>query len=90
MPDFQSLRFDYIDYRLVTAGEIRRADIVRTFEVSEGIASQDFTSFQAAHKGAVTYDKIRKCYVPARLPYRPRRKVARAIIDGINNPLGWT
>ena len=74
-------RFDYIDHRLLTHGELGRADIERIFGVSNSQASSDMQAFLAAHPGAMDYDKSRKRYVPANGRYRSQRGWTSARIE---------
>lgn len=75
-------RLDFIDWRLAERGEVQRRDIMTLFGVSDVQASIDINEFLAAYPDTATYDKSRKRYVPARRPYRRRRKSAwTAAID---------
>lgn len=80
---FEARRLDYIDWRLSTRGEIQRADISLTFGVSEACASGDLNEFLRLYPVALTYDKSRKRYVPARSPYRRQRN------DGWSRAINW-
>lgn len=89
-------RLDYIDWRLLTVGSIRREHIMRTFSVSAPQASGDLTAFQAAHPEAIRYDKSGKSYVPARMPYRsvrghddPEVKRALTLLANAGHPMGF-
>lgn len=64
MTYFASLRLDFIDWRLLNAGAIRRADIVEKFGVSPGQASVDLAAFERAHPEAIIYDRSAKQYIP--------------------------
>ena len=66
-------RLDFIDWCLARQGEVQRGDLVAEFGVSQQQASADLGAFEAAHPGAMNYDKSRKRYVPARSNYLPRR-----------------
>jgi len=66
-------RLDYIDWRLARHGEVRRQHLIDAFGISMPQASADLASFDAAHAGAMEYDKSRKVYVPTKEPYRIRR-----------------
>lgn len=68
-------RLDYIDARLAHHGEVRREHLVTAFGVSMQQSSADIGAFLAAHPGAMSYDKSRKLYAPARQPYRSRRDI---------------
>ena len=65
IPYAQRMRQSYIDWRMLTAGSIRREHIKTTFGVSPSIASQDINEFIAAYPDALVYDKIAKQYMPA-------------------------
>lgn len=69
-------RLDYIDWCLAERGEVQRRDLMTPFNISDGQASADINEFLAAYPDAATYDKSRRRYVPARRPYRRRRKNA--------------
>ncbi len=75
---FLERRLDFIDWRLLTAGAICRADIMAAFQVSEGQASADLAAFDRAHSGAMTYDKSVKRYVPFNATYRSQRGIKRS------------
>lgn len=90
-------RLDYIDWRLVTRGSIRRADISRVFDVSESQASADLSEFIRLYADAVAYDKSAKQYVPARKTYRAQRgmdspevKRALSLLAGAGQAMGWS
>jgi hypothetical protein len=72
-------RLDYIDWRLLTAGAIRRSDIMRAFEVSEGQASADLAEFHRLYPEASRYDKSAKRYVPANGRYGSQRGIKRRV-----------
>lgn len=88
-------RLHFIDWCLVAHGEIQRADIMNQFEVSEAQASADLAAFDREHPGAMTYDKTRKRYVPARNPYRSKRGWNPAAINAMKqfcasgHPMAW-
>ena len=93
----QSIRIDFIDWRLGLHGSVRRSHISDTFGVSESQASADLSAFEATHPGAMRYDKNAKQYVPARTSYRSQRgmdapNVRRAIslLASAGHPMGWT
>ena len=64
IPHAQRMRASYIDWRMLTAGSIRREHIKTTFGVSLSIASEDINHFIAAYPGALAYDRVAKQYVP--------------------------
>lgn len=68
-------RLDYIDWRLSVHGEVQRADLARQFGVSVQQASADLGAFDAAHAGAMRYDKSAKRYVPAGRQKRHRARL---------------
>ena len=72
-------RLDYIDWRLLTAGAIRRADIEAAFGVSQAQASADLGEFDRAHPGAMAYDRSAKQYVPADGRYVSRRGIKKRL-----------
>lgn len=88
-------RLDFIDWRLIAHGEIQRADIMNQFQVSEAQASADLGAFEREHPGTMTYDKTRKRYVPARNPYRSKRKWTPAALKAMEqfcasgHPMAW-
>src|SRR5262245_37941660 len=100
MPSWEAeRRLDYIDFRLVTAGHVRRADLVRTFGVSVPQASADLNRFLRRHRGAMRYDKTAKRYEAAlgflSSESLTRRGLTPAAIRAIKalhaqgHPLGW-
>lgn len=56
-------RQDFIRAQLQAFGMIRRAEIVKRFEVTIAVASADIQTFIAAHPDAIDYDRVAKCYV---------------------------
>ena len=60
---FKSRRQEFIAATLRQFGQIRRADIMRQFEVTAAIASADIAAFLAADPPNVTYDVSAKAYV---------------------------
>lgn len=91
---FAQRRLDYIDFRLVTVGHIRRGDIMAEFGVSMPQASADLNRFLSLAPGAMVYDKSAKRYV-ARRGYRTLRGHTPGVIAFIGalnragHPLGW-
>jgi hypothetical protein len=92
----QSIRLDYIDWRLGAHGSVRRSHIQDTFGVSQAQASADLAAFEAAHPGAMQYDRNAKQYVPARNHYRARRgtgdqnfRIALTYLRKAGHPMGW-
>lgn len=87
-------RLDYIDFRMVTVGSIRRTDIMRTFGVSLPQASADLHEFQALYPRSLVYDKSAKLYRP-RKKYTTRRGLTTTVLAAIvilqmtNHPMGW-
>lgn len=74
-------RLDYIDWRVATRGAINRVDLVRVFDVSINQASVDLNEYIRLYPDALAYDRVAKCYVPARAitahrPYRRHRNGA--------------
>ena len=70
LPHAQRMRASYIDWRMLTAGSIRRGHLVETFGVSMAQASGDINDFIATYPDALTYDKTAKQYVPGNGRYR--------------------
>ncbi|MPZ58419.1 MAG: hypothetical protein GEU91_18390 [Rhizobiales bacterium] len=90
------LRLAYIDRCLALHGEVQRADITRTFWVSQAQASADIGAFNRTHPGVMAYDKSRKRYVPARAKYRsvychddPNVRRALSLLAAAGHPMGW-
>lgn len=84
---FKRLRLDYIDWRLVRAGSLRRSDLTTAFGISIPQASADIKAFQEEHPGAMLYDATHKVYVRnpiKRSEYQPRRPR-----PGLAAALGW-
>lgn len=79
---FTDRRREYILWKLATAGELRRADIQRTFDISESQASEDMTALQLEIPTAASYDKSAKRYVSRR--HQPPARLA-----AIAEALGW-
>ena len=75
---FSERRLDFIDFRLLTAGTIRRDHLMATFDVSQSQASADLAAFEREHPGAMRYDKSGKAYVPANGRYVSQRGIKRA------------
>lgn len=88
-------RLDYIDYRLLTAGTLRRVDISETFGVSESQASQDIARYLDLYPGAVEYDRSAKYYQRAK-GYRSQRGLKPTLIEALKiigqtgHPMGWS
>lgn len=87
-------RLDYIDFRMMTAGTLRREDIMRTFGVSMPQASKDINEFLRLHPGSLVYDKTAKCYVPCK-GYATRRGMTERVLllltalSREGHPMGW-
>lgn len=62
---FLDRRQEFIDATLRQFGQIRRADIVREFEVTNAVASADIAKFLERGKlvGTIRYDVSAKIYV---------------------------
>ena len=69
MRHFQKLRLDFIDRALHGWGKINRSDLMLEFSISESQASLDFRAFMVSYPDTMKYDKARKCYFPASMPY---------------------
>lgn len=91
---FAERRLDYIDFRLLTAGSIQRADIIRTFGVSMPQASADLNRFLDLYPESLVYDKSAKCYTPAK-KYKTHRGItpttitAFVLLRAVGSPIGW-
>lgn len=60
---FKDRRQEFIAATLRQFGQIRRADIIREFDVSTPQASLDIADFLASKPRHVRYDVSTKCYV---------------------------
>lgn len=60
---FKDRRQEFIATTLRQFGQIRRADIIREFDVSTPQASLDIAAFLASDPPHVRYDVSAKCYV---------------------------
>jgi hypothetical protein len=60
---FKNRRQEFIAATFRQFGQIRRADIMRQFEVTAAIASADIAAFLAADPSHVIYDVSAKTYV---------------------------
>ncbi|MDE2107398.1 MAG: hypothetical protein KGL39_59935 [Patescibacteria group bacterium] len=60
---FQDRRQEFIAATLRQFGQVRRADIMREFDVSMPQASKDIQDFLSANPAYVRYDTSGKCYV---------------------------
>lgn len=60
---FQDRRQEFIAATLKQFGQIRRADLIREFDVSVPQASADIAAFMAAEPPHVRYDVSAKAYV---------------------------
>jgi len=60
---FKDRRQEFIAATLRQFGQIRRADIIREFDVSVPQASLDIADFLATKPAHVRYDVSAKCYV---------------------------
>lgn len=56
-------RLEFIEFRLLWEGGIRRADIMNMFGVSEPQASKDLSLYQEVAPANAAYDKVSKRYV---------------------------
>lgn len=65
----QSQRQAFIGRRLKDYGKLNRRDLMEEFDISTPQASADIARYQAAHPGAMTYDKSEKCYVRGACPH---------------------
>lgn len=88
-------RLDYIDWRLLVCGEMRREDLVRTFGISMSQASNDIRKFIAAYPTAAAYDKNGKRYIPANGRYVTRRGWTPSVLRSLDlmarrgHPMAW-
>lgn len=89
-------RLDYIDWRMLTVGTLRREDIMRTFDVSQPQASVDITEFRRRYPDAMTYDLSAKQYVPADKRYSSVRGLDQRILAALGtiaasgHAMGWS
>jgi hypothetical protein len=60
---FKNRRQEFIAATLRQFGQIRRADIMREFDVTQAIASADIAAFLANEPPFVRYDVSAKTYV---------------------------
>ena len=60
---FKDRRQEFIAATLRQFGQIRRADLVREFDISQQVASADIAAFLAANPAHVRYDVSAKTYV---------------------------
>lgn len=60
---FKDRRQEFIAATLRQFGQIRRADLVRQFDISTLVASHDIAAFLANDPPYVTYDVSAKTYV---------------------------
>lgn len=87
-------RLDYIDFRMLTVGHVRRTDLVRTFGISLPQASIDLNGFLICYPDSFTYDKSGKRYA-ARKGYKtcrgltPRVVAALRELQKTKHNLGW-
>lgn len=82
MTYFPLLRRDYILWRLAAIGEVQRADIMRSFEISQAQASGDINALLAEQPTAAAYDKSAKRYVGHK--HQPPARLAK-----LAEALGW-
>lgn len=76
---FQDRRQEFIAATLRQFGQIRRADIMRQFDLSEPQASKDIAAFLANDPPFVSYDTTAKAYV---LNQPPKEEPDCAMCDG--------
>lgn len=60
---FKNRRQEFIAATLKQFGQIRRADLIREFDISFPLASNDIAEFMAAKPPHVRYDVSAKAYV---------------------------
>jgi len=60
---FKTRRQEFIAATLRQFGQVRRADVMREFDVSPPQASSDIAAFLAANPALVRYDVSAKAYV---------------------------
>lgn len=56
-------RLEFIEFRLLWEGGVRRSDLMSTFDVSEPQASKDLSLYQDRAPANAVYDKVSKRYV---------------------------
>lgn len=60
---FKRTRQEFIIATFRQFGQIRRADLMREFEISEPQAVKDIAAFLATQPRGIVYDVRAKCYV---------------------------
>jgi len=60
---FKDRRQEFIAATLRQFGQVRRADLVREFDISQQLASADIAAFLASDPAHVRYDVSAKTYV---------------------------
>lgn len=60
---FQNTRQEFIAATLKQFGQVRRADLIRQFDISQPQAANDIASFLATDPPHVAYDVRSKAYV---------------------------
>jgi len=92
---FAERRLDYIDFRILRTGTLRRVDVMDAFGVSETQASLDINEFIRRYPEALVYDKSAKQYVPAGR-YRSQRELGKRVLEALTalaetgHPMGWS
>jgi hypothetical protein len=76
-------RLDYIDWRLATAGHVRRENLVRVFGVGGATASADLNEFIRRYPGVMVYDKTARRYKAA-TPSRSVRGLTAEVLKAID------
>lgn len=60
---FKDRRQEFIFATLKTFGQIRRADLIREFDITAAIASADIAAFVANQPTFIAYDVSAKAYI---------------------------
>lgn len=82
----QRQRIGFIGDRLMAGQTVQRADLVAKFKISVPQASIDIRAFNAAHPGAMRYDRRARRYVADRIdaPSRDTTAAAKQLMEASN------
>lgn len=83
----QRQRIGFIGDRLMAGQMIQRADLVAKFDISIPQASLDIRAFNAAHPGAMRYDRKKRGYVAHNItaPSRDTTAAAKGLMEASND-----
>lgn len=88
IPHTQLLRLNFIEFRLLFAGEVGRGDLMRRFGIKEAAATKDFTAYRGFFPNNIEFDQSRKVYRPTKefspslISGRPQKTLLRALVHG--------